>query len=83
MKTMNLSKRMQTLGFFVLVVAISVAIGLIPLAVPGFYQKFPSWSQVALNSGITAGSIAAIILNAVLNGSTTEEDDSPVRQEYL
>ena len=50
-----------------MVVAISVAVGLIPLAVPGFYQKFPAELQVILNSGITAGSVAAIVLNALLN----------------
>lgn len=52
-----------------MVVAISVAIGLIPLAVPGFYQKFPGWAQVILHSGITAGSVTAIVLNALFNGA--------------
>lgn len=66
----------------IMVIAISIAVGLIPLAVPGFYQKFPSWTQVILNSGITAGSVAAIILNAVLNGTKPAEDET-VRQEYL
>jgi uric acid transporter len=50
-----------------MVVAISIGLGLIPLAVPGFYHKFPGWSQVILHSGITAGSIAAVLLNAILN----------------
>lgn len=65
-----------------MVIAISIAVGLIPLAVPGFYQKFPSWTQVILNSGITAGSVTAIILNAVLNGTKPTEDET-ARQEYL
>jgi xanthine permease len=52
-----------------MVVAISVAIGLIPLAVPNFYQQFPAALQVILNSGITAGSVVAILLNAVLNSN--------------
>jgi len=50
-----------------MVVAISVAVGLIPLAVPGIYQKFPEALQVILNSGITVGSVVAIVLNAILN----------------
>ncbi|MBC8016611.1 MAG: purine permease [Sporomusaceae bacterium] len=66
-----------------MIVAISIAIGLIPLAVPGFYQKFPSWTQVILHSGITAGSITAILLNAVLNGGNSEEHEPRPRQEYL
>jgi len=65
-----------------MVVAISIAVGLIPLAVPGFYQKFPSWAQVILHSGITAGSIMAIILNALLNG-TDQAVEPMTRQEYL
>ncbi|GBG56666.1 uracil permease [Sporomusaceae bacterium FL31] len=65
-----------------MVVAISIAVGLIPLAVPGFYQKFPSWAQVILHSGITAGSVMAIILNALLNG-TDQAVEPMTRQEYL
>jgi uric acid transporter len=51
----------------IMVIAISVGIGLIPLGVSGFYQKFPDWLQIILNSGITAGSLTAIVLNLVLN----------------
>lgn len=65
-----------------MVVAISIAVGLIPLAVPGFYQKFPSWAQVILHSGITAGSVMAIVLNALLNGTDQASEPMP-RQEYL
>ena len=50
-----------------MVVAISIAVGLIPLAVPNFYQQFPSSLQIIFNSGITVGSVTAIILNGVLN----------------
>jgi NCS2 family nucleobase:cation symporter-2 len=53
----------------IMVVAISIGVGMITLAVPNFYHNFPSWAQVILHSGITAGSITAIVLNAVLNGS--------------
>jgi NCS2 family nucleobase:cation symporter-2 len=50
-----------------IVVAISIAVGLIPLGVSGFYHKFPDWVQIILNSGITAGSLTAIALNVLLN----------------
>ncbi|QJW44706.1 purine permease [bacterium BFN5] len=56
----------------IMVVAISIGIGMITLAVPNFYHNFPSWAQVILHSGITAGSIAAIVLNAVLNGTSVQ-----------
>jgi uric acid transporter len=51
------------------IVAISVGIGLIPLVAPDFFKLFPSWSQTVLHSGITLGSITAIILNAFFNGN--------------
>jgi len=66
-----------------MVVAISIAVGLIPLAVPGFYHKFPSWAQVILHSGITAGSVVAIVLNAILNGTSQKDTEPMPRQEYL
>jgi uric acid transporter len=50
-----------------LVVAVSLAVGVIPIAVPGFYAKFPHWVRILGESGITMGSLAAITLNAVLN----------------
>ena len=53
----------------IMVVAVSIGIGMITLSVPNFYQNFPSWAQVILHSGITAGSITAIVLNIVLNGT--------------
>lgn len=59
-----------------MVVAVSIAMGLIPLAVPGIYSKFPAQLQVILHSGITVGSIVAILLNAMLNKVDTIEKNS-------
>jgi len=53
----------------IFIVAISIGIGLIPLVAPKFFQVFPDWSQTVLHSGITLGSITAILLNAFFNGS--------------
>ncbi len=53
----------------IFIVAISIGIGLIPVLVPSFFQNFPAWSQTIMHSGITLGSITAIILNAFFNGS--------------
>ena len=57
--------------------AVSLAVGLIPVAAPDFYSTFPSGMQIVLNSGITAGSITAIALNVVFNilGAGDEELD--------
>jgi NCS2 family nucleobase:cation symporter-2 len=51
----------------VVIVAISLALGIIPVAVPDFYSGFPPGMQIVLNSGITAGSITAIVLNVFFN----------------
>ena len=53
----------------IFIVAISIGIGLIPMVAPKFFDAFPSWSQTILHSGITLGSITAILLNAFFNGS--------------
>src|SRR5215218_8081903 len=51
----------------VIIVAISLALGIIPVAAPDFYSGFPPGVQIVLNSGITAGSITAIVLNVAFN----------------
>ena len=68
----------------IMVVAVSLGVGMITLAVPNFYHNFPAWAQVILHSGITAGSIAAIVLNLLLNGVASEEKDLEAGQnKYL
>ncbi|WP_225810865.1 nucleobase:cation symporter-2 family protein [Streptomyces spinosus] len=49
------------------VVAVSVAIGLLPVGVPTVYAKFPDWFQTVMNSGISAGCLSAIVLNLLFN----------------
>jgi OHCU decarboxylase len=57
----------------VIVVAVSVAIAMIPVGLPqvdgtsAFLVEMPKNVQAFLNSGITTGSIAAILLNLLLN----------------
>lgn len=58
----------------IFIVAISVGIGLIPLVSPNFFKMFPNWSQTILHSGITLGSVTAIILNAFFNGNKSGEE---------
>ena len=68
----------------IMVVAVSLGVGMITLAVPNFYHNFPAWAQVILHSGITAGSIAAIVLNLLLNGVSAEEKDLEAgKNKYL
>jgi uric acid transporter len=61
----------------VIIVAVTLALGMIPVASPDFYSSFPPGVQIVLNSGITAGSIAAIVLNVAFNvlGGAEERPD--------
>ncbi|UJW36622.1 purine permease [Saccharothrix sp. AJ9571] len=54
------------------VVAAALGIGLIPIAAPGFYEHFPSAVRTVLDSGISAGCVAAVLLNLVFGERTRE-----------
>ena len=49
------------------IVALSIAVGVIPIAVPGFWDEFPGWFQVIFDSGITSAAVMAVLLNIVFN----------------
>ena len=57
----------------VIIVAVSLGVAMIPVGTPqvdgtsAFFAQLPTNVQTFLNSGITAGSIAAIVLNLFLN----------------
>ncbi len=69
-------------NYNLMIVAVSISLGMITLAVPGFFDKFPEWAKIVLHSGITFGSLAAVTLNIVLNGTKEEvvvqQDDEEV-----
>ncbi|MEU9920075.1 nucleobase:cation symporter-2 family protein [Streptomyces griseoluteus] len=65
------------------VVAVSVAVGLLPVGVPTVYAKFPDWFQTVMNSGISAGCLTAIVLNLLFNhlpGRKAEKAPAPVEE---
>ncbi|MFD8549901.1 nucleobase:cation symporter-2 family protein [Streptomyces sp. NPDC059649] len=47
----------------IILVAVSLGAGIIPLAAPTFYADFPAWAQTVLGSGISAGALVAVALN--------------------
>jgi xanthine permease len=61
----------------VLIVAVSLAVGLIPIAAPEFYHAFPETAKIILDSGISTGCVAAVLLNLVFNhiGRRGEDDE--------
>ncbi|MFF5980553.1 nucleobase:cation symporter-2 family protein [Streptomyces olindensis] len=51
----------------VLIVAVSLAVGIIPITAPEFYHAFPETARIVLDSGISTGCVAAVLLNLVFN----------------
>jgi xanthine permease len=51
-----------------LIVAVSVALGMIPLVAPTFFDQLPMWLGPITHSGITLAAISAVLLNAFFNG---------------
>ncbi|WP_312105845.1 nucleobase:cation symporter-2 family protein [Acinetobacter venetianus] len=50
-----------------IIVATSLAIGMIPIVNHEFYAQFPIWVQTLLHSGISSACLTAIFLNIVFN----------------
>ncbi|MEU3271720.1 nucleobase:cation symporter-2 family protein [Saccharomonospora sp. NPDC006951] len=61
----------------VTIVAAALGIGLIPIAAPEFYAGFPSAVRTVLDSGISAGCIAAVVLNVIF-GERAKATATPV-----
>ena len=44
-----------------------LAMGLMPILVPGVYSQFPQWSQMIIGNGLAAGTITAAVVNAMFH----------------
>lgn len=64
----SLSKVKFDGNYNLMLVAVSIGISMITLTIPNFFQNFPATAKIVLNSGITLGSITAVVLNLVFNG---------------
>ncbi|MGI5162827.1 nucleobase:cation symporter-2 family protein [Spirillospora sp. CA-253888] len=49
------------------IVAVSLGVGLVPMALPGAYGQFPQWAQLFLNSGVAVGTVTAVLLNLLFH----------------
>jgi uric acid transporter len=63
------------------IVAVSIGMGVIPIAVPTFYEHFPTWFQTIFDSGISAAAIFAILLNLLFNGTGRTAGEAPLAAE--
>lgn len=52
-----------------LIIAVSISLGMLPTVLPDIYSRMPGLLQPVLHSGITAGAVAAIVLNVLLGGA--------------
>ncbi|MFT3661322.1 MAG: nucleobase:cation symporter-2 family protein [Gordonia sp. (in: high G+C Gram-positive bacteria)] len=50
-----------------LVVAVSIAMGMVPVVSPHFWSGLPSWAGTILESGISSAAITAVLLNLLFN----------------
>ncbi|QPZ39060.1 nucleobase:cation symporter-2 family protein [Paramicrobacterium chengjingii] len=50
-----------------IIIAISLSFGMLPLVQPDIYDDFPSWFQVIFQSGISSATVMAVLLNVVFN----------------
>ena len=48
-------------------VAIALAIGLLPILVPGLYSRFPATLQIVLSNGLAMGTLTAVLFNILFN----------------
>ncbi|GAA4288405.1 nucleobase:cation symporter-2 family protein [Georgenia daeguensis] len=48
-------------------VAVAISFGVIPIAMPTFYDAFPAWVGMVFHSGISAASVVAVLLNILFN----------------
>ncbi|MDE3787558.1 uracil-xanthine permease [Sinorhizobium meliloti] len=53
--------------------AAALSMGLLPILVPGVYSQFPQWSQMILANGLAAGTITAVIVNAIFQHLPLEQ----------
>ncbi len=64
-------KRLGTVNYDnnknLVIVATSIGMALIPIAVPGIYNHFPLWATILFKSAITLGALTVIILNILFN----------------
>lgn len=55
--------------------ASGLAMGLMPIMVPGLYSQFPQWSQMILGNGLAMGTLTAALVNAMFLGAAPRSTD--------
>ncbi|MCT1550286.1 nucleobase:cation symporter-2 family protein [Brevibacterium casei] len=66
-----------------IIVAVSLAFGIIPVVAPEFYNAFPSWVGIILHSGISSATIMAVLLNLIFNHIGVKSKDRSDRSVFV
>jgi len=66
-----------------IIIAVSIAVGMIPLVAPTFFAQVPKWAGPLVSSGITLSAVTVVVLNVLFNGdgagAIQREDPVPAR----
>lgn len=62
----------------IVIVATSLAFGMLPIVQHNAYEKFPSWFRTIFESGITSAAVSAIVLNILFNIVGRNGSEGPV-----
>ncbi|MFD7902235.1 nucleobase:cation symporter-2 family protein [Kitasatospora sp. NPDC059747] len=54
-------------GSNTILVSVSLGVGIVPIAVPTFYDAFPEAVRTLMHSGISAGTVTAVLLNLLFH----------------
>ena len=66
-----------------IIVAVSLAFGIIPVVQPDFYNAFPEWVGIILHSGISSATLMAVLLNLVFNHIGVKAKDRSDRSVFV
>ncbi|NVK43933.1 MAG: purine/pyrimidine permease [Oceanospirillaceae bacterium] len=62
------------------IVAVALAVGLLPILVPGVYSQFPSGISSLLGNGVAMGAVSAAILNALFHHVGQKKSEAAVSE---
>ena len=65
-----------------LIIATSLAFGIIPVVEPDFYNAFPDWVGIIFHSGISSATLMAVLLNLLFNELTWRKKEDSGRTVY-
>lgn len=50
-----------------MIVAVSIGLAVVPIAVPEIFKQFPAWGKILFQSSVTLGCLSVVILNVIFN----------------